>query len=239
MVIVTGGTSGIGEALVRRLDEASVPVVFLGRDEERGRGIEASLSNARFVRCDVSKEEDCLSSASQVLSAGDAIAGLVNNAGIGLRAPADKTTTEAWDRVFATNTRSAFILTREFLPALRNAKGSVVNVSSVAGYVGEAGLSAYAASKAALIAYTQTLALEEGPLVRFNAVCPGQVATRMMSRVMQDSELLTRTISRIPAGRLAKAAEIAEAIFWLLSPSSSFVNGAVLPVDGGETSGLR
>jgi NAD(P)-dependent dehydrogenase (short-subunit alcohol dehydrogenase family) len=225
---------------VRHLDQLSVSTAFVGRDEDKGRAMEASLSRAKFIRCNVADDADCVSAAATALAhSGGQATGLVNNAGVALRQPLASTTTAEWDRIFATNTRSSFIFIRELLPALRTSRGSVVTVASVAGYVGEVGLAAYAASKAALIALTQTLALEEGADVRFNVVCPGQVATRMMQRITDDTVLLRRTEGRIPLGRLASAQEVAEAICWLLSSAASFVNGAVIPVDGGETSGLR
>jgi NAD(P)-dependent dehydrogenase (short-subunit alcohol dehydrogenase family) len=104
---------------------------------------------------------------------------------------------------------------------------------------GEEELSLYTASKAAVIALTQSLALELGHLVRMNAVCPGQVGTRMMQRVIDDPRLMAATASRIPAGRLAEPSEVGELIAWLLSEKASYVNGAVIPVDGGETAGIR
>jgi NAD(P)-dependent dehydrogenase (short-subunit alcohol dehydrogenase family) len=130
-------------------------------------------------------------------------------------------------------------MTRLALDGLIAARGAVVNVASVAGRGGEEDLSLYAASKAALIALTQSLALELGHVVRFNAVCPGQVATRMMARVTADPVLLAACAARIPAGRLADPAEVGEVIAFLVSDRASFVNGAVIPVDGGETAGIR
>ena len=138
-----------------------------------------------------------------------------------------------------TNSRSAYLFTRFALPGLIAAKGAVVNVASIAGKVGEEGLAIYCASKAALIGLTQALAIEFGGKVRFNAVCPGQIDTRMMSRINADREARRRLERSIPAGRFGSAEEVAEAIRWLLSPQSSYVNGAVISVDGGETAGLR
>ena len=130
-------------------------------------------------------------------------------------------------------------MTRLALDGLIAGRGSVVNISSVAGRAGEENLAIYTASKAALIGLTQSLALELGHLVRFNAVCPGQIGTRMMGAVLSD-DLKRRTLElRIPAGRIAEPAEVGEVIAWLISDASSYVNGAVIPVDGGETAGLR
>ena len=137
------------------------------------------------------------------------------------------------------NARSAFLFTRFAIEGLIAARGAVVNVSSIAGKGGEEGLAIYCASKAALIGFTQALALEFGEVVRFNAVCPGQIDTRMMSRINADSEARRRLTLRITAGRFGAPAELAKVVGWLLSSDASDVNGTVVTVDGGETAGLR
>jgi NAD(P)-dependent dehydrogenase (short-subunit alcohol dehydrogenase family) len=114
-----------------------------------------------------------------------------------------------------------------------------VNIASIAGKGGEEGLAIYTASKAAMIGLTQSLALEFGDRVRINAVCPGQVDTRMMKRIT-DHVLRKRQLElRIPAGRFGAPAEIANVVAWLLSSEASYVNGAIITVDGGETAGVR
>ena len=144
-----------------------------------------------------------------------------------------------WDAIFAVNSRAVYQVTRLALDGLIAARGSVATISSVAGHVGEEGLALYAASKAALIAFTESLALEFGHVVRFNVVCPGQIATRMMARVTGDDELRALVERGIPVGRLGRAGEIADAVAWLVSDRASFVNGATIVVDGGETAGIR
>lgn len=238
MIIVTGGTHGIGRACVERL--APRGVVFTGRDREAGEALAASNPGAHFVAGDVASEADCQRVVAAALERGDGrLAGLVNNAGLGRRMEFATATAEDWDIVMGVNARSAFLFTRHALAGLRAGRGSVVNVASVAGRAGEEGLAVYCASKAAVIAMTQSLALEFGEEVRFNAICPGQIATRMMAKVMADELRLRQLELRIPAGRLGEPGEVADVVEWLLSDKASYVNGAVLTVDGGETAGLR
>ena len=189
---------------------------------------------------DVSREEDCRAIVARALElGGGALKGLVNNAGTSRRVTFAQASIEDWDTVLDVNARSTFLFTRYALDGLVAARGSVVNIASVAGMRGEEGLAIYCASKAAVIAMTQALALEYGEFVRFNAVCPGQIDTRMMERITGDPDLRRPLEMRIPAARFGQPAEIADVVSWLLSDASSYVNGVVIPVDGGETAGLR
>jgi 3-oxoacyl-[acyl-carrier protein] reductase len=240
MILVTGGTHGIGRACVERLTRDGKRVVFTGRDRDAGDAIQRSIAEATYVPGDVAIEADCRRAVDEALNLGNGrIDGLVNNAGMSSRSAFVDSTASEWDEVFAVNTRSAFLFTRFALQGLAAAKGAVVNVSSIAGKAGEEGLAIYCASKAALIGLTQALALEFGQDVRFNAVCPGQVDTRMMKSISEDPPARRRLELRIPAGRFANAAEIANVIAWLLSSEASYVNGAVITADGGETAGVR
>lgn len=239
MYIVTGGTHGIGAATVESLTAQGLNVVFTGRDSEAGQALEKSLPLSTFVAGDVRNEVDCQRVVAKAMElGGGSLKGLVNNAGMAGRKSFHETTQLEWDSMFEVNTRSAFFFIKHALPGLQAGSGSVVNVSSIAGKTGEQGLATYCASKAALLGLTQALALEYGATVRFNAVCPGQIATRMMSGVIADTSKVDALKARIPAGRLATPNEVAEAICWLLSPASSYINGTSLTIDGGETAGL-
>ena len=206
---------------------------------DAGQKIENTLKTTIFHSCDVSVEADCIEMVEHALNLGGGkIAGLVNNAGMSLRVDFQETSLSDWDRIMSTNVRSVYHITRLCLDGLIAANGNVVTTSSVAGLVGQKGLALYTASKAALFGLTQALALEYGDRVRFNAICPGQIGTRMMQGIMNDDARLAATIATIPSGRLGSPEEVADVVAWLLSTASSFVNGAIIPVDGGETAGI-
>ena len=240
MHIVTGGTHGIGRACAEFLAHRGEQVLVTGRDQAAGAELAATLPRASFLAGDVSDPEDVRRIVGHALELGGGrLAGLVNNAGMSRRVAFLEAEVADWDQVLDVNARSAFLFTRCALPGLIAGKGAVVNVSSIAGKAGEEGLALYCASKAAVLGLTQALALEFGADVRFNAVCPGQIATRMMGGILGQDEARRRLELRIPAGRFGTPEEVAEVIGWLLSPAARYVNGAVVTVDGGETAGLR
>lgn len=238
-IIVTGGTHGIGRASVEVLVRAGHRVVLTGRDAAAGAAVASANPGAVFVAGDVANPDDCRRVVDAALEIGGGrLAGLVNNAGMGRRVSFAAAEVEDWDVLMDVNARSAFLFIRHALAGLIAGRGAVVNVASIAGKMGEEGLAIYCASKAALIGLTQALALEFGADVRFNAICPGQIDTRMMQKVKDQPELRGRLELRIPAGRFGTPEEVADVVAWLLSPQSSYVNGTVLSVDGGEAAGL-
>ncbi|MBA9036188.1 SDR family NAD(P)-dependent oxidoreductase [Rhizobium leguminosarum] len=239
MIIVTGATHGIGRACVEALAAAGKQVVATGRDSAAGEALAAG-PGVTFVPGDVSRESDCELVVKKALELGGGrLSGLVNNAGMSKRISFVDASQADWDEVLAVNARSAFLFTRHALEGLRKGRGSVVNIASIAGKTGEEGLAVYCASKAAVIGMTEALALEFGEEVRFNAVCPGQIATRMMDRIMADPLRKKQIELRIPANRFGSPEEVADVVAWLLSEQSTYVNGTVITVDGGETAGLR
>lgn len=240
MIIVTGATHGIGRACVEKLAAAGARVVATGRDAAAGRALEEIGPGITFVPGDVGREENCRRVVDRALDLGEGrLAGLVNNAGMSKRISFASATRDDWDEVLAVNARSTFLFIRHALEGLRRGRGSVVNIASIAGKTGEEGLAVYCASKAAVIGLTQALALEFGEEVRFNAVCPGQIGTRMMDRIMSDALRRKQLELRIPANRFGAPQEVADVVAWLLSDQSTYVNGTVVTVDGGETAGLR
>jgi NAD(P)-dependent dehydrogenase (short-subunit alcohol dehydrogenase family) len=240
MIIVTGGTHGIGRATAHCLSAAGAQVLIAGRDAETGDRLTREMGGVSYIQADIGEDSGCQAIVDRALALGNGrIAGLVNNAGMGRRHDFGQTTVADWDEMMRINARSAYLMTRLALDGLIAGQGAVVNVASVAGRAGEENLALYTASKAALIALTQSLALELGDRVRFNAVCPGQIGTRMMGAVLSDDTRRRTLELRIPAGRIGAPEEVGEMIAWLLSDAARYVNGAVIPVDGGETAGLR
>jgi NAD(P)-dependent dehydrogenase (short-subunit alcohol dehydrogenase family) len=238
-IVITGGTHGIGRACVEILVAEGAQVLFTGRDQAAGMEIQQLNPGSIYKYCDVASEVDCKAVADLAMELGNGfIHGLVNNAGISKRMAFHETSRSDWEMVMSINATSVYMMTRLCLSGLLAAKGSVVTTSSVAGLVGQRGLALYTASKAALIGLTQALALEYGDSVRFNAICPGQIDTRMMQAVTADSARLANIVASIPAARLGGPHEVADVVSWLLSSKSSFINGAIIPVDGGETAGI-
>lgn len=239
VVIVTGAGNGIGRACAHAIHALGHHIVLVDRDEEAGAAVAAELATSTFIACDVT-DSTAVSTAVNAAAdlGGGALAGLVNNAGRTARVTIDDLDEETWRSLQSVNLDSVYRFTRAALPALRAGSGAIVNLASVAGLVGEEGLAGYSATTGAIIALTRSLALELGGL-RVNAVCPGQVNTRLMARVTSDPELLKATTARIPQGRLAEPSEIASVVAWLLSPGASYVNGVAIPIDGGETAGIK
>jgi NAD(P)-dependent dehydrogenase (short-subunit alcohol dehydrogenase family) len=242
VILVTGGTRGIGLATAKALVAEGAQVVIAGR----GRSREVPAGNELSVSCeygDVSIAEDCRRLVTRTLERHARLDVLVNCAGVIHRNRTVEGTSEAeWDATFDINVKGAFLMSKYALPALREAGGCIVNVSSYAGLVGFAGASAYAASKAALLNLTRSMALDhasEG--LRINAVCPGSVDTDMIHAAWEGygnvEEARKIWSGKHPLGRIASPEEVAKAILFLASADASFITGAALPVDGGITAG--
>jgi len=242
VVLITGGTRGIGFATAQLLAREGARVVIVGRDVDRA--TEAALEvQGRGEAGDVSNAGDCERIVDRTLSLYARLDVLVNCAGIIFRnRTVEKTSEEEWDRTFDVNVKGAFLMSKYALPALRETKGNIVNMSSYVGLVGFAGASAYAASKAAILNLTRSMALDhakEG--IRVNAVCPGSVETDMIHAAWQqfgDVEQARKMwAEKHPLGRIATPEEIGRAILFLASEEASFITGTALPVDGGITAG--
>ena len=242
VVLITGGTRGIGFATARLFAAEGARVVIVGRDVDKTAEAARDIPG-RGEAGDVSIAADCERIVTRTLSLHARLDVLVNCAGIIFRnRTVVQMSEKEWDTTFDVNAKGTFLMSKYALPALRETKGCVVNVSSYVGLVGFAGASAYAASKAAIINLTRSMALDharEG--IRVNAVCPGSVDTEMIRSAWQqfgDVEQAQRMWEeKHPLGRIATADEIGRVIQFLASDDSSFITGAALPVDGGITAG--
>jgi NAD(P)-dependent dehydrogenase (short-subunit alcohol dehydrogenase family) len=235
--LVTGGTSGIGRATSAALARLGAHVALSGRDEERGnevvRQIDAADGQAEFLAADLTDEASARSLAERAIDRLGEVDVLVNNAGVFPFGPTDETREATFDSVFALNVKVPYFLVARLAPEMaKRGHGAIINVTTMVAEFGMAGMGLYGASKAALALLTKSWAAEYGPHgVRVNAVSPGPVRTEGTA-AMGDS--LDQLAAAGPAGRPGTPEEIAEAIVFLAADRSSFVHGAVVPVDGGR-----
>lgn len=237
---VTGGTSGIGEAVVARLAADGAQVVFTGRSRERGERV-AAATGAAFAEADALAADALRASVAAALERLGGIDIAVLNAGVLCAATLSETTDEQWDTVIGTNLTAPFRYARTLLEPLRATGGSMVLVASDAGVWSEAPIGAYSVSKRALIMLTRMLAVEAGPGgVRVNAVCPGDTEPGMVTTVAGRESLPdTAEWTRPPLGRLVHARDVAAAVSFLASDEARSITGVDLLVDGGMRAALR
>lgn len=242
VTLITGGGTGIGAAVARRLTSAGEQVAVCGRRAAPLAEV-ASETGGLAVAADVSTPDGATAAVSNTLDRFGRIDGLVLNAGMSHVGPVDQLTIEQWDESLRVNLTAAFLVARAAIEPLRQSSGSIVAVSSVAGLRSGPGMVSYSTAKAGLIAMCKGMAVDhasEG--IRVNCVCPGWTRTPMAdSDLMQSRGEAPASLDAayafatrlVPQRRAAEADEIAAAICWLLSPDASYVTGASLVVDGG------
>ena len=239
--LVTGGTSGIGAAIVERLRCEGASVVFTGRDAGRGEAV-ASGSGGSFVQADATRASDVERSVREAVEVLGGLDALVVNAGILHEAPLSETTDQAWDAILETNLVAPYRYAVACLPELRaGGGGSITFISSDAGVWPEVPIGAYSVSKRALNMLCQMLAMEAGPRrIRVNAVCPGDTAPGMATHIGERIETGDTSGWLLPpAGRIGTGEDVAGAVAFFVSGDSSFCNGSVLLVDGGMRAAVR
>jgi meso-butanediol dehydrogenase/(S,S)-butanediol dehydrogenase/diacetyl reductase len=238
VVVVTGAGSGIGAATARRFSEEGAAVVLVGRHKGNIEAVARGLSAERTLTrvADVSKYRQVEAAINATVKAFGALHVLVNNAGIFKGSTVTKTRPEEWQEVMDTNAGGVFNGSRAALPHLIKTRGCIVNTASVSGLGGDWGMSAYDASKGAVVNLTRAMAMDyakDG--VRVNAVCPSLTLTGMTEGMAKDKKLMAKFADRMPLGHIAMPADIAAVIAFLASDDARFVTGVNLPVDGGVT----
>jgi meso-butanediol dehydrogenase / (S,S)-butanediol dehydrogenase / diacetyl reductase len=240
--LVTGGGSGIGSAVARALARGGFEVCVTGRRIEPLEAVAAEIGG-HAVSADVTDPDEVDRAVAEAVRRLGRLDAVVCNAGSGASGTVAEQTPERWDKVIATNLTGTFLTCRAALPHLLETRGAVVTVASLAGLRAGPASAAYCASKAGVVQLTRCIALDHGAAgVRANCVCPGWIRTAMSDGEMDDLAAERGTdregayalaVSEVPSQRAGEADEVAEAVAWLAGPASSYVNGAVITVDGG------
>ncbi len=250
VAFVTGGSRGIGAAITHSLaEQGAVVAAGYSRDRDRAEAFASELEreglNTSVHQGNVGSAEDCRRTVAEVIERHGRLDILVNNAGITIDKTVLKMTDEDWYKVIAVNLSGAFFMSQAVLPhMIERGSGRIVNISSIIGEMGNIGQANYAASKSGLFGLTKTLAreacfqlaragkLDEDSIgITVNTVAPGYIATEMVEGVPEKA--LDRIKSQIPVGRLGQPDEVARVVHFLVADQSSFITGAVWPVNGG------
>ena len=224
VAFISGGTSGIGKAVAELLLKDGAEVWLLGRDAEKG--TEAAVTLSAYGKVQNVREQR------------ENIDLIVNAAGIYQERRLEKVTEYDFFSIMDTNVKGTIFLTQTLLPLLASEGASIVNIASDAGINGNYGCPLYCASKGAVVAFTKALALDLAPRVRVNCICPGDVATPMLGKQLQQADgsyTLEDVEQAYPLERVGEPLEIAHVICSVLSPFNSFMTGSIIPVDGGLT----
>lgn len=240
VAVVTGGNRGIGQAIADALAAAGATVVIAARDATATAKAVASIAERGDVA--VGRELDVMSTAS-VNALFDGVEQefgrldvLVNNSGVHVQAPVATMTDEQWELVLGTNLTGTFRCTRAAGARMcSRGRGKVINVASHFAFKGVTANAAYAASKAAIVSFTRSVAVEWAPYdVQVNALAPGYIATELNADIRADEAQLSRVVRQIPAGRMGMPAELGPWAVLLASPASDFMTGQSIVVDGGQ-----
>ena len=238
IALITGATSGIGEACARLFAKEGARVVVVGRNKEHGVKIVNEINSivnegggmALFIQCDVSNEQQVIELKNEFLNNFDHLDILLNNAGVLFKNLIKDTDTEEWQQRFNTNTNSVMYTVKHFLDVVITCGGNILNNTSIDGLqssIRGRKNYAYASSKAATIQLTLQLALNYSNVIRVNCLCPGVTETPLFT-----NRDFSRFVDAIPMGRVGQPEEIAKAALFLVSDDASYVSGAILTVDG-------
>ncbi len=246
VALITGGASGIGRATALLFAREGATVVVADVNQAAGQraveDIARAGGRALFENLDVTRAADCGRVVEHVMREFNRIDILFNNAGIIRRATVMDLSEDDWDRVMAVNVKSIYLLSREVIPHMeKQGAGSIINSASGWGLAGGAKAVVYCASKGAVVLLTKAMAIDHGPRIRVNCICPGDTDTGMLraeaEQLGEESGRFLAEAAKRPLGRVGQPEEIAQAVLYLASDASSFVTGTALVVDGGGLAG--
>ena len=233
-IIVTGASGGIGNSIVEKLSKNGANILATGTKKEKLDELKSKFKNLKVLIFDISqndKIEEFIENATNEL--GGNLDCIVNNAGITQDNLAIRMNFEEWKKVIDINLSSTFLLSKYSIKKmLKNKKGKVINITSVVGHTGNLGQSNYTAAKAGIIAMSKTLAIEYARKnININCISPGFIKTAMTDKI--DTKFKEMIISKIPSGRLGEPEDVANAVLFLASDLSNYINGETLHVNGG------
>ena len=233
-IIVTGASGGIGNAIIKILNEAGANILASGTRIEKLEELKDNFKKIKILKFDISqsdKIEEFIENATSEL--GGSLDGIVNNAGITQDNLAIRMSLDEWQKVININLTSTFLMSKFAIKKmLKNKSGKIVNITSVVGHTGNLGQANYTASKAGIVAMSKSLAIEYAKKnININCISPGFIKTAMTDKI--DDKFKEVIISKIPSARLGEADDIANAVLFLSSDQSNYINGETLHVNGG------
>jgi 3-oxoacyl-[acyl-carrier protein] reductase len=233
-IIVTGASGGIGNAIIKKLYETGANILASGTRIEKLEELKKNFENIKILKFDISqsdKIEEFIENATSEL--GGSLDGIVNNAGITQDNLAIRMNLEEWQKVININLTSTFLMSKFAIKKmLKNKSGKIVNITSVVGHTGNLGQANYTASKAGIVAMSKSLAIEYAKKnININCISPGFIKTAMTDKI--DEKFKELIISKIPSARLGEPDDIANAVLFLSSDQSNYINGETLHVNGG------
>tara|TARA_B100000900_G_scaffold268892_1_gene229564 strand:- start:241 stop:975 length:735 start_codon:yes stop_codon:yes gene_type:complete len=232
-IIVTGASGGIGNSIVAKLYDYGANILASGTRVEKLEELKSKFSNIKILKFDISqseKIEEFIENASNELEGLDC---LINNAGITHDNLAIRMNIEEWKKVIDINLTSSFLMSKSAIKKmLKNKRGKIINITSVVGHTGNLGQANYTASKAGLVAMSKSLAIEYAKKnININCISPGFIKTAMTEKI--DDKFKELIVSKIPSARLGEPEDIANAVLFLASENSNYINGETLHVNGG------
>ncbi len=233
-IIVTGASGGIGNSIVEKLNEKGANILASGTKLEKLEELKSKFKKINILKFDISqstKIEEFIEKATDQL--GGSLDCIINNAGVTQDNLAIRMSTDEWKKVIDINLTSTFLLSKfSIKKMLKNKSGKIINITSVVGHTGNLGQANYTASKAGIIAMSKSLALEYSKKnINVNCISPGFIKTAMTDKI--DEKFKETIVSKIPSGRLGEPKDIANAVLFLASDQSNYINGETLHVNGG------